>query len=335
MECSPREDTPGAVWSMLYREDFPLLRIQFFVAGLLTLCMAAGCKAQTPSADPGLNRHIDVLVRSQFNIPQDYELTLGDRKPSQIPGYDTLPITLTRGSQKSQIDFLISKDNKTLARLETFNLEQDPAFSIDVSGRAVRGNPNAKVTVVNFDDLECPYCARMHQALFPATLDRYKNTVRFVYKDYPLSFHPWAMHAAVDANCLAAQSGDVYWAYVDYLHAHGQEVNGEDRSTAKSFDALDRIARQEATLGKLDGDKLDACIAKQDEASIRASMAEGTKLGVDGTPALFIDGERVTGAVPEEQLWHAIDRALRAQGIEPPPSEPAKQPATAQAGKGN
>ena len=89
--------------------------------------------------------------------------------------------------------------------------------------------------------------------VFPATLARYKDLVRFVYKDDPLTeVHPWAMHAAVDANCLAAQSGEVYWTYVDYLHAHGQEVTGQDHDAAKSFAALDRIARQEATLAKLD-----------------------------------------------------------------------------------
>ncbi len=70
----------------------------------------------------------------------------------------------------------------------------------------------------------------MHQELFPATLEHYKDLVRFVYKDDPLTeLHPWAMHAAVDANCLAAQSGEVYWTYVDYLHSHGQEITGQDR----------------------------------------------------------------------------------------------------------
>ena len=132
------------------------------------------------------------------------------------------------------------------------------------------------MTVINFDDLECPYCAMMHQELFPATLAHYKDLVRFVYKDDPLTeLHPWAMHAAVDANCLAAQSGEVYWTYVDYLHAHGQEITGQDHDVAKSFAALDRIARQEATLDKLDQTRLDACIAKQDETQVRASNEAG------------------------------------------------------------
>jgi protein-disulfide isomerase len=298
---------------------------------LLALGLAAGCKAQTavPSvSDPTLNRHIEVLVRSQFNVPPDIVLAIGARQPSKFPGYDTLPITLSQGAKKTVIDFLISTDGKTLARLDTFDLLKSHNFSIDVSGRPIRGNPQAKVTVINFDDLECPYCARMHQELFPATEERYKDKVRFVYKDNPLSeIHPWAMRAAVDANCLGAQSGEVYWTFVDYIHSHGQEVSGEDRNPAKSSAALDRIARQEATVGKLDTGKLDACLARQDESPVRASVAEAEELGADGAPTLFVEGERITGWVPEAQLWTVIDRALRAAGEEPP--APQTQPVAA------
>jgi protein-disulfide isomerase len=305
-----------------------LSRFHFF-AILLALGVAAGCKAQpAPQASSNLtvDRHIEVLVRSQFNVPQDYTVTLGTRGPSQVPGYESLPVTLSRGEKKTVVDFLVSTDGKTLARLETFSLTKDPAFSIDVAGRPVRGNPQAKVTVINFDDLECPYCAQMHRMLFPATIDRYGDKVRFVYKDFPLvELHPWAMHAAVDANCLAEQSADAYWAYVDYVHGHGQEVNGEDRSPAKSFDALNRIARQHATLAKLDMDRLDACMKAQDETKVRASAKEAEALGIDGTPALFVEGERISGALPLPLVWQVIDRALRAEGVEPPAAPVAPQ----------
>ena len=300
-----------------------------FLAALLMLGMAVGCKAQPApigSNDAALNRRIEVMVRSQFNVPQDFVVTLGARKPSQIPGYDAVTITLARNGKQKLIDFLISTDNKKLARMETFDLENDPIFSIDVAGRPIRGNPAAKVTVISFDDLECGYCARMHQTLFPATLDHYKDKVRFIYRDDPLvEIHPWAMHAAVDANCLAAQSGPVYWSYVDYLHSHGQEVEGENRDINKSFATLDRIARQEATVGKLDAAALNACLAKQDESRVRASSREALSLGVEGTPALFVEGEHITGALPQDQLWLVIDRALRAAGIEPPAAPVAAQ----------
>ncbi len=286
------------------------------------LGLAAGCRAQSPSQssnDVSLNRRVEVMVRSQFNVPPDYTVSIGPRTPSNISGYDTLPVTLSRSGKSTVVKFLLASDGKTLARLETFDLDKNPTLNIDIAGRPIRGNPAAKVTVINFDDLECPFCARMHQTLFPATMERYKDKVRFIYKDDPLAeIHPWAMHAAVDANCLAAESPNAYWAYVDYLHTHGEEITGTDRNLSKSFAALDRIARQEGTVAKVDTNKLDACIAKQDESQVRASAKEADSLGVDGTPALFIDGERINGAVPEQQLWLVIDRALRAAGEQPP-----------------
>jgi len=88
-----------------------------------------------------------------------------------------------------------------------------------------------------------------------------------------------------------------------------------------------------AILGKLDATKLDACLVKQDESQVLASAHEAESLGVEGTPALFIDGERIYGALPEELLWQVIDRALRAEGIEPPAVAPAKQLQPAGSGK--
>lgn len=262
-------------------------------------------------------------------MPPDVTISLGARTPSQFTGYETLPVTITRNSKSQVINFLISDDNTKLVHLDTFDLTKDPADAIPIAGRPIRGNPTAKVTVINFDDLECPYCARMHEELFPATLEHYKDMVRFVYKDDPLTeIHPWAMHAAVDANCLAAQSTDVYWTYVDYLHAHGDEVTGSDRDLHKSFATLDRIAHQEATLGKLDETLLNACVAKQDEIQIRASAKLAEDLGIDGTPAVYVNGERLNGgAVPQNELWMAIDRAVRAAGEQPPTVQAPEAPA--------
>jgi len=308
-----------------------LSQLRFF-AILLAICATVGCKAQTellPDADPAANRRIEVTVRSQFNIPQDYDVAIGARKPSKISGYDDLPVTVSHGTRSQVISFLISADGKKLARLETYDLSRDPSSTIDIAGRPVRGNPNAKVTVITFDDLECPYCALMHQQLFPKTLDRYKDKIRFVYKDFPLvEIHPWAMRASVNADCLAAQNGDAYWTYVDYLHSHAQEVTGEDRDVNKSNAALDRIARQEASAGKLDAQKLDACIAKQDDSQVKESLKEASGLGLQGAPALFVNGERIDGAKPLEQVWMAIDRALRAAGEKPPamPAQPVGEP---------
>ncbi len=308
-----------------------LISTRLAILAVAALAVASvGCKAQNAPGntiqDTALARSIEVMVRSQFSVPPDYDVTLGQRTPSDLPGYDTLKVTLSHNGRTTSTSFLISKDNKTLARLETFDLAGMPTRHIPIDGRPIRGNPDAKVTVISFDDLECPFCAAMHRELFPDTMNRYGNLVRFVYKDDPLvEIHPWAMHAAVDANCLAAQNGKAYWSYVDYLHAHGDEVTGTEHSLQKSYAALDRIANDQVKPFALDQTKLDACVAKQDETTIRISMHEADALGVDGTPSLFIDGEHINGAVPEQQVWVVIDRALRSAGVTPPPM-PTSQP---------
>jgi protein-disulfide isomerase len=227
------------------------------------------------------------------------------------------------------VNFLLSSDGNTVARLEKFDISHSPAETISIQNRPMRGTQDAKVTIVNFDDLECPYCARMHEQLFPATLDRYKGLVKFYYKDYPLvEIHPWALHAAVDANCLADQSGEAYWRFVDYVHSHGDEVTGTAHDVPQALKTLDKLAHEEGLRSKVDVTKLDACIAKQDESVVRASMKLGDSLAVNGTPTLFINGERISGALPQDELWIAIDRALREAGVQPPAqvAEAAKKP---------
>ncbi|HEY0758611.1 MAG TPA: thioredoxin domain-containing protein [Acidisarcina sp.] len=309
----------------------------------VALLIAAACKAQNSPDNPKIDRRIELLVRSRFQVPPDYSISLGVRSRSELAGYDSVPITFSPADPKGKptsVEFLVSKDGNTLARLEKFDLTKDPGDSISTAYRPMRGTETAKVTIVNFDDLECPYCARMHQELFPATLERYKGLVKVVYKDYPLvEIHPWALHAAVDTNCLAEQSPAAYWSYVDYVHSHGQDISGPDRDVSKATATLDQLARDEGVRDKLNNLKLDACLSKQDaEASVRSSMKEATALGIDGTPTLFVNGERLSGAVPTEALWQAIDRALLAAGVQPPgqPSAPpvgvGKAPSTAPGG---
>jgi protein-disulfide isomerase len=309
-----------------------LSRIRLF-ACCLAVVFAARCPAQAPSpagpatsvpANPAVDRRVETLIRSKFSVPPDYDLIIGGKTKSDIPDYDNLPVTVSHKGKQTTINFLISKDGNTLARLEKFDLSKDPALAIDVDGRPTRGDAAAKVEIINFDDLECPYCARMNTELSRETLDHYKGLVKIVYKDFPLQeIHPWAMHAAVDANCLAGLSAPAYWAYVDYLHSHADDISGAQHDPAKSFTALDNIAGTMGTQNKVDGVKLAACLKKQDEAVVRSSLKLGDSLGIEGTPQVFVNGERLpSGARPVEELWPAIDRALKAQGIQPPSQTP-------------
>ncbi|PYX48870.1 MAG: hypothetical protein DMG79_10750, partial [Acidobacteria bacterium] len=172
---------------------------------LLLICL--GCVAQ--SAPPDLARKIEHQMRATYTIPAEVKVVVGAISPStEMPGYDAVSVSIDGGDGKPKdYKFLLSKDRATLLRLTKFDLTKDPfaelMSKIDVSGRPTRGPKSAKVVAVNFDDFECPFCSRMHQTLFPEIFKEYGDRVTFIYKDDPLTeIHPWALHAAVDANCL-------------------------------------------------------------------------------------------------------------------------------------
>ena len=281
---------------------------------LLLVVVCLGCIAQ--SASPDLTRKIERQVRSYYKLPPEVLVTVGMPSPSpDFPNYDSVVVTVDSEGKKQDLTFLVSKDHSSMMRLTKFDLTKDPLAEtmskIDVGGRPTRGAKASKVVVVNFDDLECPFCSRMHQTLFPEILKEYGDRVTFIYKDYPLvEIHPWATHAAVDANCLGAQSGDAYWDFADYIHANQHEVNSEKTSGAR-LEALDKLALLQGQKHNLDVVKLQSCIKAQDESAVKASMKEGDGIGVEATPTLFINGEKVDGAVPISQVRAALDRALK------------------------
>ena len=293
-----------------------LLRRSILV--LMLVCL--GCSAQSVPSD--LLQKIDRQVRATYSIPASVKITVGPPKPSDFANYDAITITMDGGEKKQTYDFLLSKDGKTLARMTTLDLTKDPYAEamkkISLAGRPTRGNKDAKVVVVNFDDFQCPFCSRMHQTLFPELLKEYGDRVEFIYKDYPLTeIHPWAIHAAVDANCLAAQNNDAYWDFADHVHANQREVSSE-RGRDGQFAVLDRLTTEQGQKHNLDLVKLQACVKAQDESSVKASMHEADGVGVTATPTLFINGQELDGAISINEVRAAIDHALEQAGVSAP-----------------
>jgi protein-disulfide isomerase len=295
---------------------------------LLLVCL--GCSAQSPPSD--VERVVERQVRAHYSLPPDVKVMIGPLRASDFANYDAVTITFASPHKKQEFEFLLSRDHKTLVRMTKLDLTQDPYAAtmkkIDVSGRPTRGNKGAKVTVVNYDDFECPFCSRMHETLFPGLFKEYGDRVLFIYKDYPLEeIHPWAVHAAVNANCLGAQNGDAYWDYADYLHGNQQSVsNGKGRDGQNA--ELDKLATLQAQKRNLDVPKLQACVKAQDEKAVRASMREGEALGVDATPAMFVNGQKLDGAVPADEIRLALDGALKDAGVAPPEHKAAMEAKT-------
>ena len=293
-----------------------IVRRAFLV--LLVICL--GCSAQAPPTNivSVIERH----VRAHYSLPPDVKVIVGALRSSEFANYDALTVTFASPTKKQEFEFLLSRDHKTLVRLSKFDLSTDQYAEImkkiDVSGRPARGNKDAKVTIVSYDDFECPFCSRMHQTLFPGLFKEYGDRVLFIYKDYPLEeIHPWAVHAAVNANCLGAENGDAYWDYADYLHANQHAIGAEKGRDGQDAE-LDKLAMLQAQKHNLDLPRLQTCVKAQDEKAVRASMREGESVGVDATPAMFINGQKLDGAVPADEVRLALDQALKDAGVAPP-----------------
>jgi protein-disulfide isomerase len=322
-----------------------------FAAILTTL----GCHAQSPLASkpagtplpPAEAHRIEVLLRQKADLPPESTIDIGPAQPSELPGYSLVSVTFgNEGKISHPTNFLISTDGNTLAQFIKYDMSADPRTVVSADGRPARGGPaSAPVVIVNFDDLECPFCARFHQSIFPALTQRYGDKVSIVYKDFPLlDKHPWAQHAAVDVECLAAQSPTGYWNLIDYIHAHGDDIGRDPDAKPAAPDAksaqpehtldrantqLDKLTRDQGAFQKVDAAKLDACIVKQDASAIDASLKLGATLNIEATPTFFINGAKFDGAVSLDFLFAQIDNALRAQNITPPPpyiAPPEPQP---------
>jgi protein-disulfide isomerase len=286
----------------------------------LILAICLGCAAQT--ASPELAAKVEHHVRAYYQVPPQVQLQISALKPSDFPNYDALTVTFLQGETRKNYDFLVSKDQKTLIRLTKLDLSKDPyadtMSKMDLKGRPTRGNPSAKVVAVNYDDFQCPYCSMLHRTLFPQILAEYGDRVLFVYKDFPLEeIHPWSRRASIDANCLFAQKNEAYWDFADYIHANQHEVSVE-RGQDAQFAKLDLITMQQGEKEHLDSAKLQACVKAQNDDAVKLSMHEAENLGIESTPTLYVNGVKLDGAAPVDQLRAIFDRALKEAGVPPP-----------------
>lgn len=171
----------------------------------------------------------------------------------------------------------------------------------------IKGNPNAKLTIIEYSDYECPFCKRFH----PTSLElmkQYGDKIRWVFRHYPLSFHQNAQKEAEASECIAELGGnDAFWQFTDKIF---------ERTTSNGTGfALDQLGPLASELG-VDQTQFQTCLDSGKYAKrVQQDIAEGSSAGVTGTPATFVidskgKSQLVTGAQPIEAFKTIIDQAL-------------------------
>jgi len=207
---------------------------------------------------------------------------------------------IAKGTARKDIYRALTGKGKTKAAAPKRNApkEDNKIYDVQVKpGDAIKGNPKAPVTIVEFSDFQCPFCSRVNPTI-STIMKTYGDKVRIVFKHNPLAFHKDAPLAS-EASLAAGAQGK-FWEMHDLLFANQRKLKRAD---------LDGYA---AKLG-LDMAKFKSDLDKRTfKAQVDADLAQARKIGVRGTPNFFVNGRKLTGARPFPQFKQKIDEALKA-----------------------
>ena len=287
---------------------------------LLLIGLPAASQTPKPASDPAasavvtspeneaLLKSTEVFVRKLFAWGPEIKVKLGPLAQSTAADFYVVPVEVTLNDQKEDGEVYVSKDGKTLLRGEIFDMHADPfadnAAKIHLEGSPSKGPADAKVTVVEFADFECPHCRELYESL-QAIETKYPQ-VRFIYKNFPLTqIHPWAETAAIGARCAYEQSPEAFWK------VHNAIFDDQDVISAENI--WDKLVSYASQAG-LNADTYKACLSSAGaQKAVDAEHAEGVAIGVNSTPTVYVDGRPLAGGDPQTLVQY-IDFELAARG---------------------
>jgi protein-disulfide isomerase len=241
-------------------------------------------------------------VESRTKPPTSQELTAYyEAHKDQIPyPFEQIKERLSEmmfneARQKAARDYLdgLRKTAKVEVLLQAPEVER---VQVAADGPA-KGPADAPITIVEFSDFQCPFCSRVLPTV-QQVLAEYKGKVKFVYRDYPLSFHEDAPKAGEAGQCANEQGK--FWEMHDKLYASQQQGL-----------KVPDLKKYAGAIG-LDQKKFDECLdSGRMAATVQKNMAAGEAAGVNGTPAFFINGVLISGAQPFQAFKDVIDRELK------------------------
>lgn len=205
--------------------------------------------------------------------------------PSDVPGISEVLVLFN--NRDYQTFYVLPSQKAIKGEMVPFgpNPFAENRKKLQAADGPARGPAQPTISIVEFSDLECPHCKVAHPTIEKLVADF--PQVRFVFQNFPLPSHPWAMKAAEYADCAAAQNQTAFWKYVGAIF--------ENQGGIAEATATDKLKELASGAG-LDPQKLSACAAlPATDARVKKSMALGKSLGVQGTPTVFINGRKLPG----------------------------------------
>lgn len=231
---------------------------------------------------------VDSFLHQQFGYEPELTWKISSIKPSAIPGLAEVTVVLASPQGQQLSRFYVSPDGEhaLVGEVIPFGVRPfDPVKVVlekGVTGPS-RGPKDAKVTIVEFGDLQCPACKAAQPTI--EELVTAEPTARFVFQNFPLEMHNWAAKGADYADCVGRSSNDAFWKFVSKTYEQQPNITAEN---------VDEKLKAIATESGVNGDEIAACAAKPETKShVDASIALGKQVDVTGTPTLFINGRRV------------------------------------------
>lgn len=277
-----------------------------FIASLLLLTAgflpAADKTAFDKATLEAYLRHVELW------IPEVIVKIDNAKESKELPGFLDVFVHLNYNKMDlPEQHFFVSKDGKKVFRADVYDINRNPFQAnldkLDVKGAPSLGPANAPVTIVIFSDFQCPLCKAEAEVIHKQVVEAFPTQVKVYFRDFPLEqLHNWARTAAVAGRCVYKLNPDAFWAYHDWIY---------ENQTYIGLDNINSKLQEFATAKGIDGMQFSRCIEnKTTDPEVTASQAVGNSLALNATPTIFINGRKLEGAVPWENMQALINMEI-------------------------
>ncbi len=281
------------------------MQLRRFALALSSLAVLGLLGAGTAVAQGADTDSLIKYYRKKAQLSPSTPVSVSAVTDSPIAGAKQGTLSVGTAPRDKKVTFTSSADGRYVIFADVEDITIDPAKAvmdkISVTDVEWKGPADAAVTIVEYSDFQCPFCAKGYKILEEEVLPAYEGKVRFAYKHLPLPFHNWAEPGSIAMECVRQQNAEASWRVYDEMFKQQKAVNLQNvKEKALEFagDGVDKA-------------KYDTCFDnKETVQAVRAQKAEAASLGITGTPSFVVNGRLVKGAQPAAKFKAIIDDEL-------------------------